>query len=237
MKKYRKIIRCFLDINPSPSDAQFHALAQALGVDQEQLEAVAYKMLAEHENQEGSAIGLLAEVADLSHTDRALSGMGDEDYMPYYDAAVLDGSRDATSSELIQDSTSSDGGFDPFDQDALKNDGPVVPNLRKLVSRFSTMSGSAPVLANMQVRKPALQKIQKALSKIDMSFTLDSEGTHLHYEIDSAQDAQDALDELQKSGYKFRVEPGVLQKRNFAVKAGSLVLQRTGSHLRIFFSA
>lgn len=39
------LIEAFLAINPHPSDQQFHALAEAIGVDKEQLEAVAYEML------------------------------------------------------------------------------------------------------------------------------------------------------------------------------------------------
>lgn len=66
---------------------------------------------------------------------------------------------------------------------------------------------------------------------------MDSDGTHLHYEIHDGQDVEDTISELQKLGNKFRVDPGVTTKRNFAVKTkGGLVVQRTGTHLRIFYS-
>jgi hypothetical protein len=43
----RALIELFLKVNPQPSDAQFHQLAGALGVDKEQLEAISYEMLGE----------------------------------------------------------------------------------------------------------------------------------------------------------------------------------------------
>lgn len=43
----RKLITMFLRLNPKPSDTQVHALAFALGVDKETLEARIYKMLGE----------------------------------------------------------------------------------------------------------------------------------------------------------------------------------------------
>jgi len=54
--KLAHMIELFLQVNPEPSDQQFHALAQALGVDKETLEAVAYEMLGDeihHEQEEG----------------------------------------------------------------------------------------------------------------------------------------------------------------------------------------
>ena len=42
---YEKLIEAFLEVNPDPSDDQFHALAHAVGIDKEELEAVSYKML------------------------------------------------------------------------------------------------------------------------------------------------------------------------------------------------
>jgi hypothetical protein len=52
----RELLTLFLQINCEPSDDQFHALAHALGVDKESLEATAYEMLGdeiEHEHEEG----------------------------------------------------------------------------------------------------------------------------------------------------------------------------------------
>lgn len=45
-----ELISLFLKLNPSPSDQQFHALAEACGVDKETLESIAYKMLGEAED-------------------------------------------------------------------------------------------------------------------------------------------------------------------------------------------
>ncbi len=51
-EQYSKLISLFLEINPTPSDAQFHSLAEACGTDKETLEAVAYRMLSELEREE-----------------------------------------------------------------------------------------------------------------------------------------------------------------------------------------
>lgn len=77
-EQYSQLITLFLEINPKPSDAQFHALAEACGVDKETLEAVAYQMLAEHEgsdvpvdadNDRFSGESLGADVVDLIDDD------------------------------------------------------------------------------------------------------------------------------------------------------------------------
>jgi hypothetical protein len=46
----QELIALFLKINPQPSDQQFHALAEAIGVDKETLESLAYGMLADAED-------------------------------------------------------------------------------------------------------------------------------------------------------------------------------------------
>jgi hypothetical protein len=54
--KLHELIVLFLQVNPEPSDDQFHALAHALGVDKETLEACSYEMLGDeiqHEEGEG----------------------------------------------------------------------------------------------------------------------------------------------------------------------------------------
>jgi hypothetical protein len=48
-EKLADVIQRFLLINPKPSDQQFHALAESLGVDKETLEAIAYQLLGEYE--------------------------------------------------------------------------------------------------------------------------------------------------------------------------------------------
>lgn len=46
----QELIALFLKINPQPSDQQFHALAEACGVDKETLESISYSMLGEAED-------------------------------------------------------------------------------------------------------------------------------------------------------------------------------------------
>lgn len=46
----QELIALFLKINPKPSDQQFHALAEAVGVDKETLESLSYGMLADAED-------------------------------------------------------------------------------------------------------------------------------------------------------------------------------------------
>ena len=46
----QELIALFLKINPQPSDQQFHALAEAVGIDKEELESIAYSMLSEAED-------------------------------------------------------------------------------------------------------------------------------------------------------------------------------------------
>lgn len=43
--EYEKLITLFLEINPEPTDAQVHSLADAINVDHQELEAVVYRML------------------------------------------------------------------------------------------------------------------------------------------------------------------------------------------------
>ena len=45
----QELISLFLKINPEPSDQQFHALAEAAGVDKEELESISYGMLSDAE--------------------------------------------------------------------------------------------------------------------------------------------------------------------------------------------
>lgn len=55
-ERLKQLIALFLETNPEPSDAQFHAFAASLGVDKETLEAVCYEMLGDeiqHEKDEG----------------------------------------------------------------------------------------------------------------------------------------------------------------------------------------
>lgn len=48
-EKLADLVQRFLLVNPKPSDQQFHAFAESLGVDKESLEAIAYQLLSEYE--------------------------------------------------------------------------------------------------------------------------------------------------------------------------------------------
>lgn len=69
----QELIALFLKINPQPSDQQFHALAEAVGVDKETLESLSYGMLADAED-------LLEDPTEASSThggnDRPISRNG-----------------------------------------------------------------------------------------------------------------------------------------------------------------
>lgn len=52
--KLPELIKLFLEINPTPSDEQFHNLAFSVGTDPETLESYAYQMLSE---AEGAGLG------------------------------------------------------------------------------------------------------------------------------------------------------------------------------------
>lgn len=45
MKPLHQLIQLFLKVNPQPTDKQFHAFAEAVNVDKEELEAASYAML------------------------------------------------------------------------------------------------------------------------------------------------------------------------------------------------
>lgn len=93
-EQYSKLISLYLEINPEPSDAQFHALAEACGVDKETLEAVAYRMLGEHEGMDvpidvasdnerfsGEALAAGMDEDDL---------LGEEDHQTFDEQAIGD---------------------------------------------------------------------------------------------------------------------------------------------------
>jgi hypothetical protein len=78
--KLPELIKLFLEINPTPSDEQFHNLAFSVGTDPETLESYAYQMLSE------------AEGAGLGHEMHpATAGTGDATKRSI-DQRVLDGS-------------------------------------------------------------------------------------------------------------------------------------------------
>src|ERR1700737_2961251 len=91
----QELIEAFLCVNPEPSDKQFHMLADAVGVDHEELEAIAYRMLADEDDtlDDADEFEIHADSQDvLEDLD------GDPDNMPLSDVALKDG--DVTCADL-----------------------------------------------------------------------------------------------------------------------------------------
>lgn len=308
--KYESIITLFLRFNPTPSDAQYHSLANALGVDKEELEAEAYEMLGIEKNQRLVAsisrrlghyrplvvafarhvpkptlgqIKCLATAIDedvgrvlqscgitavssehdpfkdnvndatkmrkgdifrnrlkgtvdidrLSHSQRALSDRVDEDTIPYYDAALTDGSRDDSTVVDLQRVLKDDGGFVPDPQDA-NDDGVPTINLRQLVATRARINSA---IDDADSKRKALSLIRESLRRLDMDFKV-GEPNHLYItSLDVPTDCEDVINELNKQGHKFRHTPEVLKRRQFAVRTpDGLVIQRLGQNIRIFYS-
>jgi hypothetical protein len=107
-------LEMFFQLNQHPSDAQFHQLAGALGIDKEELEAVAYQMLGEeiqHEKDEGDVEQLDSLTAsDRSEAEDVLDGDYDPETTTSDDLALNDGAPAGTSSQQgNQDATLNDG--------------------------------------------------------------------------------------------------------------------------------
>ena len=138
-EKYRNIITLFLQLNPTPADAQVHALAAALGVDKEELESVFYEMLAEKEKVVGfrveaaTRLGILT-LAEAGDSQEVLdSPTLDPDNMSLDDVSMNDG--DPTDDDLGMKAETDDDGTDEQDvglgltnDDILTDDG--APDLQ-----------------------------------------------------------------------------------------------------------
>lgn len=127
----RTLIEKFLELNPKPSDAQVHALADAVGVDHQTLEAKVYEMLGEvvtDDLEEVPEDDHLLEAADES----VLYDVGiDPDNLSLEDISMTDG--DPTGDDIGLQEELTDDGVDIEDeglginQDVLTNDGVVLP--------------------------------------------------------------------------------------------------------------
>ena len=130
------LITCFLKHNPSPSDAQVHALAAALNIDKETLEAQMYEMLSEYENENETEhtmaslrIWASSKIEALTEDEKVL----DDDYDPNLtntDSLILnDGNTDPEESEEVQEDLYDDGSVEPIDDDSevIINDGVLLP--------------------------------------------------------------------------------------------------------------
>jgi len=107
----QELVTLFLQINPDPSDEQFHALACAIGTDPETLESIAYEMLADsnvvQEDAEIDETELLADSQDILEDDIS------PDVMPLNDVATNDG--DSTLDDSGMQEELSDDGVDVHD--------------------------------------------------------------------------------------------------------------------------
>lgn len=142
MTELEKLIILFLQINPSPSDAQMHSLAAAIAVDKEELEARIYEMLGETETVQDQEIDASGGDAPGDHGPSESQQVLDGDYDPSTtdsdDLALNDGAPEGYGAEVEnQDSLLNDGvgpedtGVDVAgDQEVLINDGAAPTRLR-----------------------------------------------------------------------------------------------------------
>jgi hypothetical protein len=138
-QKLRELIILFLEINCEPADAQVHALASALGIDHESLEAVMYKMMGEAVEEddvladvEDDEDDILIEAADEDVLNEVAV---DNDMLPLDDIPMNDG--DNTNDDLGFQQETSDDGPDVHDigvgmssgdsSDVLTDDGVPIP--------------------------------------------------------------------------------------------------------------
>lgn len=131
------LIRVFLKLNPNPTDKQYHALAYAVNIDQETLEACAYEMLSDELNDDTIHVLADVDVNDLTMVQKVLTDNVPEDFPPYYDSSATDGTRDPSPNYELQDITFADGGLEPYDQSSGNDDGVVTPNFKQLLSRLN----------------------------------------------------------------------------------------------------
>jgi len=119
-QELQQLLVVYLRINNSPTDEQFHNLADAVGTDKETLEAIAYKMLAETDEVEG----IPTVHATSTHSEVGFEMCEDDCDDPYLlIEAEVDAPGDAPQSEQ-QDVLQGD--YDPFTtstDDLALNDG------------------------------------------------------------------------------------------------------------------
>lgn len=134
-QQLQQLITLFLEINPNPSDQQFHMLAGSIGVDHEALEAVSYAMLAKDGPQQQSVISgnEAPDEEDLSESQQVLDGDYDPNVTTPDDLLLNDGAPEGTSN--IQES-----------QDALYDDGAPADDIGLGVSsdKDAMVSDGAP---------------------------------------------------------------------------------------------
>lgn len=135
----QELVCLFLKINCEPSDAQFHALAESIAVDKEELESIAYEMLAESEDVLDDAEEGYDEDEFEIHADAEdiLDGDVSPDNMSLDNVALNDG--DPTVEDQGYQEETTDDGPDMHDvgvgltttdsDDVLSDDGPMTPSI------------------------------------------------------------------------------------------------------------
>ena len=134
-QQMREFVQCFLTLNPSPSDAQYHALAEAVGVDKETLEACAYQMLGE-QVQEGVDVAgedsLAEPIGAYTQDEKVLQDQYDPNTTTT-DAVPINDGGPGVAADGFHEETHDDGlgvedqGLDLDVQDELYDDGVPVP--------------------------------------------------------------------------------------------------------------
>lgn len=134
----------FFRLNPKPTDAQFHALASAINIDKEELEALSYEMLAQETNSEPAmqqAGNAAPSEKKLSQQQQVLDGDYDPTVTSPDDLLLNDGAPEGTSNiQQMQDTLYDDGvGADDSgvginsDKDQMISDGAPPVNLKAAV--------------------------------------------------------------------------------------------------------
>jgi len=120
----KQLIEVFLNLNPDPSDAQVHSLAEALGIDKESLEAEMYEMLTDC--VECTDTEVCAAHRLMSATDFELTLIDEipEEKVTKELVVVNDGELDDSATSELQDLLMDDGGIAPdMVQRYTENDG------------------------------------------------------------------------------------------------------------------
>jgi hypothetical protein len=139
----QELIALFLKINPRPSDQQFHALAEAVGVDKETLEACAYAALADAED-------LLQDPEEASSTHE-----GNDDPLTRSETSIYSTS---PSTSLSYGDDDEEGGDTHFDNE-------TIAMIRRINASARLRAGEEPPVLD----DPALDPDDLSLTDVAMN--------------------------------------------------------------------
>lgn len=120
----KQLVEYYLQINPNPSDAQVHNLADALGIDKETLESEMYEMLSEC--VECTDLGLCAahRLVAVSEFEQRLQDQLEDTKVVDSLITVNDGEESPEAIEDLQLLLKDDNGIEPESvQQVTQNDG------------------------------------------------------------------------------------------------------------------